>query len=291
MVAGSQVTRVAYPYQIAATQSAPSYAAVSDWAMTGATPADWDPAEGVFGPQLKKLKDQYVVMTLGANPLLSDFTNITLAGATIADGPCASSTGYKSGGTWYAGPLSAPVDCVDRQWDKIDQTQHLVNIYEELLREDDHVLVLGYYQGCPWSFGNWQPAGNVLDGPAKGYSCTSQIRPLSTTDHTLVTQWHQALAVGNSVNTHIHDAFLVGAGLGQEAVAGHGPLQGPCLDHPGPGRVGPASAAEHARIVDLHPRHLDPPGQGTAPRSSRTRSPAAMCSSFGRWCGSQRAWG
>ena len=64
------------------------------------------------------------------------------------------------------------MDCVTRQWDKIDQTQHLVAIYKELLKQNDHVLVLGYYRACSWSFGNWQPAGNVLYGPATGYSCT-----------------------------------------------------------------------------------------------------------------------
>jgi hypothetical protein len=287
---GPKSPRVAYPYQIAATQSGTSYAAVSDWAMTGATPANWDPSKGVFGPQLKKLKKQYVVMTLGANPLLSDFTNITLAGATIADGPCASSTGYKSGGTWYAGPLSAPVDCVNRQWDKIDQTQHLVNVYKELLEENDRVLVLGYYQGCPWSFGNWQPAGNVLDGPAKGYSCVSQYRPVSKTDHTLITQWQQALAVGNSVNTHIHDALLEAQDWAKKQWPGTDRYKDLAWTTPDQ-----AKWALHQPLSTLgswiftRDTWIHPSTAGATQLADTVVS--AMCSSFGHWCGPQRVWG
>ena len=40
------------------TSAGTSYAAVSDWAMTGATPANWDPNSGIYAPQLKKLKNQ-----------------------------------------------------------------------------------------------------------------------------------------------------------------------------------------------------------------------------------------
>jgi Glycine rich protein len=286
---GPKSPRVAYPYQIAATQSGTSYAAVSDWAMTGATPANWDPRKGVFGPRLKKLKNQYVVMTLGANPLLSDFTNITLAGATIADGPCASSTGYKSGGTWYAGPISAPVDCVNRQWDKIDQTQHLVNVYEGLLRQDDRVLVLGYYQGCPWSFGNWQPAGNVLDGPAKGYSCLSLSRPVSKTDHTLITQWEQAVAVGNSVNTHIHDALLEAQDWAKKQWPGTNRYKDIAWTAPDQ-----AEWALHQPLSTLgswifkRDTWIHPDQAGATQLANTVVS--AMCSSFGHWCGPQRVW-
>jgi hypothetical protein len=75
-----------------------------------------------------------------------------------------------------------------------DQTQHLVTIYKELLKQNDHVLVLGYYRACSWSFGNWQPAANVLHGPSTGYGCRSESRYISPTDHKRVTQWDQASA-------------------------------------------------------------------------------------------------
>jgi hypothetical protein len=47
---GPDAPDVAYPYQIAASQSPDGGAAVSDWAVTGATPADWDPDGGIYGP-------------------------------------------------------------------------------------------------------------------------------------------------------------------------------------------------------------------------------------------------
>ena len=84
---------VAYPYVIAKKQSTVDPAAIEDWAVTGSTPADWDPAtNGRYGAQLKKIKNAYVVMTLGANPLLSDYLNISVLGLVdIQKGSCANS--------------------------------------------------------------------------------------------------------------------------------------------------------------------------------------------------------
>jgi hypothetical protein len=287
---GPKSPHVAYPYQIAATQSDSSYAAVSDWAMTGATPANWDPSSGVYGPQLKKLKDQYVGMTVGANPILSDFTNITLSGATIADGPCVSSTGYEERGTWYAGPLSAQVDCVTRQWDKIDQTQHLVAIYKELLKQNDHVLVLGYYQACSWSFGNWQPAGNVLYGPATGYSCSSQSRSVSPTNHTRVTQWDQAVAVGNSVNIRIRAAVVQAQDWAKSEWPGTDRYKDLAWTQPDE-----SAWAQHqpksslGSWIFLNDTWIHPSEAGAKQLADTVVS--AMCSSFRHWCGSNRVWG
>ncbi len=287
---GPKSPHVAYPYQIAATQSDSSYAAVSDWAMTGATPANWDPNSGVFGPQLKKLKDRYVVMTLGANPILSDFTNITLSGVTFADGPCVSSTGYASHGTWYAGPLSAQVDCVTRQWDKIDQTQHLVAIYKELLKQNDHVMVLGYYRACSWSFGNWQPAGNVLYGPATGYSCPSESRSISPTDHRRVTQWDQAVAVGNSVNSRIEAAVVQAQDWAKNEWPGtdrYKDLAWTLPDQSTWAKHQPKSSL--GSWIFLNDTWIHPDVAGAKQLANRVVS--AMCSSFGHWCGAKRGWG
>ena len=99
-------------------------AAVSNWAVTGATPANWDPDDpppngGIYGPQLNKLKNQYVVMTLGANPLLSYFTNIVFPVISSYDvvGQCVGSTGYSKGlifPKYYSGPISNAVGCLNQ---------------------------------------------------------------------------------------------------------------------------------------------------------------------------------
>lgn len=287
---GPKSPHVAYPYQIAASQSDSSYAAVSDWAMTGATPANWDPNSGIYAPQLKKLKDQYVAMTLGANPILSDFTNITLSGVTIADGPCVSSTGYESRGTWYAGPLSAQVGCVSRQWDKIDQTQHLVTIYKELLKQNDHVLVLGYYRACSWSFGNWQPAGNVLYGPATGYSCPSESRYVSPTDHKRLTQWDQAVAVGDSVNSRIQAAVVQAQDWAKREWPGtdrYKDLAWTLPDQSAWAQHQPKSSL--GSWIFLNDTWIHPSEAGAKQLANTVVS--AMCSSFGHWCGDNRVWG
>ena len=271
---GPKSPDVAYPYQVAASQSARSYAAVSDWAMTGATPADWDPADGRFGPELRKIDDQYVVMTLGANPILSDFTDITYAGITVTKGPCVDSTGYESRGVWYSGPLSTQLACVERRWTSLDQTQHLVDIYKALLSQDDHVMVLGYYRACSWSFGNWQPAANVVKGPSKGYKCTSESRPTSKTDHARITQWDQAVAVGNDVNSRIHAAVVQAQDWAKR-------------EWPGTKRYADLAWTSPDETAWAQHQPLSSPARGsssttpgstpirTARRSSRTRSPTA----------------
>ncbi|HEY2054463.1 MAG TPA: hypothetical protein VGH14_11065 [Solirubrobacterales bacterium] len=67
---GPNAPQIAYPFQLAAQQSPVAPASVSDWAVSGATPANWDPKGGEYGALLGRLKQQYVVMTLGGNPLL-----------------------------------------------------------------------------------------------------------------------------------------------------------------------------------------------------------------------------
>jgi hypothetical protein len=287
---GPKSPDVAYPYQIAASQSGTSYAAVSDWAMTGATPANWDPGDGRLGPELRKIDDQYVVMTLGANPILSDFTYITYAGGTVTKGPCVDSTGYESGRVWYSGPFSRQLNCVAKQWDADKQTQHLVSIYERLLSQGDHVLVLGYYRACSWSFGNWQPAGNVRKGPSKGYSCISETRDVSRTDRMPVTQWEQAITVGENVNTRIHDAMLEAQAWAKrewpgtdryQDIAWTTPNQNEWFQH--------QPLSSRGSWIFLNDTWIHPNKDGAAQLADTVAN--AMCTSFGHWCGGQRAWG
>jgi hypothetical protein len=203
---------VAYPFQIAKKQTGSEKAEVYDWAMTGSTPSDWDPdGGGVFGSLLGKLKNQYVGMTLGANPLLSYFTNIDISIPFMdTDGPCVPSTGYPVPGyfynTWYSGPIENAIGCAKSEWNKLHQTQHLVHIYKTLLEQNDRVVVMGYYRDCSWSFGNWQPKANPILGPASGNACKSQKREISKNDSKEISQWDQAIAVGSELNNLIHAA-------------------------------------------------------------------------------------
>ena len=289
---GPQAPDIAYPYQIAASQSAASSANVADWAITGSTPANWDPATGVYGPQLKKLTNQYVVLTLGANPLLSAFTSIDFDSIflPVVRGGCVGSTGYKRDGHWYSGPISATVDCLNTAWARLQQTQHLVSIYEALLRQNDHVLVLGYYRACSWSFGNWQTA-SFADGPDHGARCASQTRWLSPTDHTKVSQWQQAVAVGNGLNANIHNAVTQAQNWAKTEWPGTNryadlawtlPNQFAWAAHQ------PKSAA--GSWIFLNDTWIHPSQAGAAQLAKTVT--AGMCRYFSHWCGGATpVWG
>jgi hypothetical protein len=195
---------VAYPYVIAKQQSG---ALVYDWAMTGSTPADWDPVTGgAFANQTKKIKDSYVVMTLGANPLLAAYLKITIFGYPKINGECADTTVYKNAVTTQSfaalldGENGGVLRCFNEKWDSLHQGTHLLNLYRTLLENGNHVLVLGYPVGCPWDFGNWQTQIGV--SPSKGYACSSN--PLPTIRGTKpVSQFEQARALDNDVNAKI----------------------------------------------------------------------------------------
>jgi hypothetical protein len=207
---------VAYSYVIAKQQSTVDPAAIENWAITGSTPTDWDPVtNGPFGPQLQKIKHATVVMTLGANPLLSDYLDISALGLVdIQKGSCATTAvvarpAYKSLRHLAAEPGGGPggiLSCFDAEWQRVEQTKHLVDIYKSLLNDGNHVLVLGYPTGCPWSFGNWQPNANLLSGPAAGNACTSQSHP-GEVSGIPVTQWDQAVALTTEANKRIKEAL------------------------------------------------------------------------------------
>jgi hypothetical protein len=289
---GPHSPRIAYPYQIAESQSATSSAAVSDWAITGSTPANWDPKDGVYGPHLKKLKNQYVVLTLGANPLLAAYTNIVFKVPYVPNvrGRCVGSTGYKSGADWYSGPISATVDCLNADWDRLDQTQHLVDIYKALLSQNDHVLVVGYYRACSWSFGNWQPDANLFSGPAKGHGCGGETRWLSPKDHTQVSQWEQAVAVGDSLNEHIFNAITQARDWAKTEWPGTDRYTDLAWTLPDQS----AWAAHQALSSDgswilLNDTWIHPNRVGAAQLAKTVTE--GMCAMFHHWCGSTPAWG
>jgi len=294
---GPRAPTIAYPYQIAASQSGTSEAAVSDWAVTGATPARWDPDGGIYGPQLKQIKDQYVVVMLRANPLLASYLNITFptpfTSAFDVNGPCADSTGYSVGWffpTWYSGSISSTVACGDREWADLQQTQHLVNIYKALLSLNDRVLVIGYYLGCPWSFGNWQPAADLPGGPALGHDCRSLHRRVSPSDDTVVTQWDQAVALDNSMNAKIHDAVIQAQDWAKSEWPGTNQYQDLAWTTPDETAWAMHQPGSKAGSWIFFNDTWIHPNQAGQTQLAHTAT-KAMCSHFGHWCGSPPVWG
>jgi hypothetical protein len=301
--AGPHAPDVAYPFQLAAAQSQVEPAEVSDWAMTGSTPIQWDPRRGllagqetdptagIFAKHLGELNHQYVGMTLGANPLLSDFTNVDYFQLPIAEGECVPSTGHwdRSTRRWYAGPLANPLRCLRSEWDDLHQTEHLVHVYEALLEQGDRVVVLGYYRGCSWSFGNWQPSASLLHGPAFGHSCKREQRPISKTDPTKVSQWEQAVAIGSELDNLIEQAVETARHEAREK-------------WPNTNRAAnivftvPDTAAWEAHQphspegswVFLNDTWIHPSKAGATDLAQTVA--AAMCASFGHWCGTDQGW-
>ena len=279
--AGAGSPTVSYSYQIAARQNPSAAATIENWAITGSTPAQWDPtASGVFGPQLTQIEDQQVVMTLGANPLLDAFLDIKVAGYPASSGAC-SSTGeyFKVWGGWYANDPGTVVACGQQQWVADQQTQHLTNIYNALLDNGNSVLVMGYYANCPWSFANWQPEGNVFEGPSSGNSCDSQSEV--DADGNTVTQTQQAWAVGNALNSYIAAAVASvqqsnpnGAKL-QFAL----PNQAQWQQHQG---------WDTDPWIFPNDTWIHPNEEGHGQLAQTVISQA--CTDFGQWCGSQPAW-
>ncbi|MCB9423527.1 MAG: hypothetical protein H6527_00360 [Actinobacteria bacterium] len=280
---------MAYSYQIAASQDPTKAAPVENWAVTGSTPAQWDTG-GPFNFQLNSIKNTNVVMTLGANPILSSFLQIKLALVPVSNGACADSTQWLGWTGWWAYPPSHVVDCADQQWAANQQTQHLENVYKTLLKNQNKVLVMQYYTTCPWSFGNWQPEGNVDKGPAAGNPCPSQVQKVSECSSCPVkgktSQWEQAIAAQNAMNAKIAAAVGsvqqwaktqpgISAGNLQMAV----PDQGAWQQHQAPDK----DPWVFANDTWIHPSKA-----GHAQLAKTVTG--AMCSAFGQWCGTQPAW-
>ncbi|HEY2477376.1 MAG TPA: hypothetical protein VGI17_01470 [Solirubrobacterales bacterium] len=288
---GPDAPVVAYPYQLAAGQSSSNPASVSDWAVTGSTPANWDPQGGGLGKELLgSLNNQYVVMTLGANPLLSDFTDINF-GVEHISGPCVSSTGYSVGiaPKWYSGPLYNPVYCLLKEWARLNQTEHLVRIYETLLGQGDRVVVLGYYRDCPWSFGNWQDIANPFEGPADGDNCKSKVRPLSPTNPQQISQWEQAVAIGNKLDKLIEAAVEQAREVARKKWPNTGRPNNIVFTRPNP--VEWENHQPHSKNgswIFLNDTWIHPSKLGHENLAKTVAE--AMCTSFGHWCGNPIHW-
>jgi Ricin-type beta-trefoil lectin domain len=289
---------VAYPFVVAKTQKTDpqrpaDQAYVEDWAVTGSEPVDWDPNGGRFGSQLEKIKNSWVVMTLGANPLLSDYIKVTILGIPFTSGVCASSTvhsrivqrGYTQ---YFAAPLDAAdhsgkpglFRCFDNEWNKIQQSEHLLSIYKSLLKRDNHVLVLGYPAGCPWSFGEWQTDANLADGPAKGYACTSLKYPVWDGNGNL-SQWDQAKALGGRANDNIQ---RVAAQAGRESGKPNDirfalPDQGAWSGH---------QAWNGDAWIFKNDTWVHPNDRGHEQLARTVTS--SMCDAWKHWCGSPPSW-
>jgi hypothetical protein len=261
-------------------------ASVSDWAVTGSTPAEWDPTVNGFGLLLGRLNQQYVVMTLGANPLLSAFTDIKVDEISVADGPCVSSTGYQEWwfGEWYAGPLSKPIECLEKEWEQQNSAQHLARIYSRLLAQGDRVIVLGYYRGCPWSFGNWQVEGTIAGGPASGKDCKSQTRPIGPQEPKRISQWEQAVAVSSRLNSLIAATVKAAKVKARKrrpnaALASNIVFAVPNLSEWEKHQPGSSGGS----WIFLNDTWIHPSKAGHANLAETVAK--AMCSAYGHWCG------
>jgi hypothetical protein len=291
-VADPNAPSVAYSYVIAREQKGADPALIYNWAMTGSTPADWDPMTGGrFGNQLKQIKDGYVVMTMGANPLLSYYLRISVIGLPIIqDGKCSGSTVIHTVHNRIHGFFAAPLDgklhegkpgvlrCFDEQWAELRQAAHLRDVYETLIANGNHVLVVGYPAGCPWSFGDWQPDANFFDGPAKGHPCTDQKKRVwdGTGE---VSQWDQAKALTAQANSRIEDAVTSAAKTAPGKLRFVLPDQGAWAQH---------QAWNGSPWVFKNDTWVHPNAEGHKQLAATVIK--AMCSFFGHWCGTPPKW-
>jgi hypothetical protein len=277
---------------IAREQQGADPALIYNWAMTGSTPADWDPVTGGrFGNQLKQIKDGYVVMTMGANPLLSYYLRISVIGLPIiTDGKCSGSTVIHAIHNRIHGFFAAPLDgrlhdgkpgvlrCFDAQWSELRQAAHLRDVYEALVANGNHVLVVGYPAGCPWSFGDWQPDANFFDGPAKGHPCTDQKKRVWAGSGE-VSQWDQAKALTAQANSDIEDVVASAARAAPGKIRFALPDQGAWAGH---------QAWNGAPWVFKHDTWVHPNAEGHKQLAATVIK--AMCSFFGHWCGAPPKW-
>jgi len=288
--AGSGAPSVAYSYQLAKMQNPQGAASIVNWAMTGSTPAQWDPVTGgVFGTRLARIHNATVVFTLGANPLLSDYLKITGFGVySIANGVCANTAVLNGKAASLDDSSNGILNCLNTQWNAIQQSEHLTNIYATLLGNHNQVLVLGYPQGCPWSFGNWQSTANPL-GPSYGKACSSQSLPSVANPSQQITQFDQAVTVGTAINNRLNQLV---ASAQTQADQSWFPQQhlGRNIQFVLPDQTSfMAHQAWNARSwffkndTWVHPNAL---GQHALAISVST----AMCQDFHHWCGAAMTW-
>ncbi|MFN8126471.1 MAG: hypothetical protein U0R64_08205 [Candidatus Nanopelagicales bacterium] len=287
--AGANAPDVAYSFQIAASQDPAKAAPVENWAVTGSTPANWDEG-GAFNYQLRNIKDTYVVMTLGANPILASFLKIRLSGVNVTNGACADSTEWLGWTGWWAYPVSHVVECADQQWTQNRQNDHLVNIYKTLLQNNNKVLAMGYYRACPWSFGVWQPNGNVANGPASGNSCPSQTEKVSSCSSCKVdgttSQWDQAVGAQDAMNRKIESA-VAQAQLWAKNAPGVNPADLQFV-LPDQSEWAKHQAWSDSSWIFKNDTWIHPSKAGHTQLAKTVTG--KMCSAFAQWCGAKPAW-
>ncbi len=284
---GPTAPTVAYSYVIAREQGGAAKAPIYNWAVTGSTPAQWD-TNGIFHAHLSAIKKSYVVITLGANPLLSYYLKVKAVGISLLNGKCADSTvvgnfftGYKA--AQLNGGQYGALKCFNSEWSSLHQTQHLVNVYKALIQQGNHILVIGYPPVCPWSFGNFQPEANLSAGPAKGHPCPTQKYPeWHGPRGRKISQFQQALALSDDANSKIKAAVAqaaASASPGQKVIAYTSPDKAAWEQHE------PWSSDPWVFKNDtwVHP------SVGGHEALARTVL-GAMCANFQRWCGSPPHW-
>ncbi len=127
--------RIAWPAQWAARYGITDYA---NYAVTGSAPSDWLPG-GAFYPQLRTVEaaaPDYLVFTLGANPLLSD----VLFG--IGNMECAIWSDLFGGFT----------DCILRAFARVNLQPNLAALYAHLLAytpAKTRIIAMQYYTAVP----------------------------------------------------------------------------------------------------------------------------------------------
>ncbi len=144
---------------------------------------------GQFSDQLDKIKDQYAVVTLGANPMLERFLDFAVT-ANIGRGRCAKRDITNEGTDEKA------KQCYNENWLAEHMQARLESIYTRLLVAGNTVMVPGYYDICPWSFGFWQDTSVGNPDPKLstwGTKCSAG-------------QAKQAKTLLDQTNTNIQDA-------------------------------------------------------------------------------------
>ena len=255
--------------------------------MTGSTPAQWDTG-GPFNSQLNTIKDTHVVMTLGANPILSSMLQIKLALVPVTNGLVwipLSGWGGRVGGTrsrtsWTARPAvgAEPADTAPRERVQ-DAAEEQQQGPRSELPPHRAVVVRQLAAG-----------GQSLPKARRPETLPSQKQKVSECSNCPVkgstTQYAQAMAVQDAMNAKIAAAV--------------GEVQQWAKTQPG---IDPAdlqlaipnqSAWEQHQAWSNDPwvfkndTWIHPSKAGHAQLVNTVTT--AMCSAFGQWCGDQPAW-
>lgn len=126
---------VAWPAQWANAHGVTNYA---NYAISGSAPGDWAPGGQFYAhtQSVESADPDYVVLTLGANPLLSD----VLFGSNAM------------GCAVYSDLFGGYTQCVERWFAQVDLSGNLAAVYRELLtRTDATILLMQYHLSIPSS--------------------------------------------------------------------------------------------------------------------------------------------